>query len=710
MPLPPRLFAAPLAALAVLLLSLPVSAASEHRYTISFSGHVGGQQITSVADDGTITSELSYRENGRGPDYHEVIVTGADDLPQRFAITGTSTFGSKVDERFERSGDTATWAGAVDRGSAAVTGKALYVPIESTLEMATLTLKALIREPSHTLPGLPGGSVRAVKLEDAQVNSGGAPRTVSLWAVFGIDLQPSYTWMSGDGDRVFAQIYPGAVQILLTGWERDGDALEKRQVAAQDAYQREVATRNRHALPQPLLIKNARVFDAERAVLLGPRDVYVNRGRIAAIYETGSTPREAASVVDAKGMTLLPGLFDMHAHVGPGDYLLNLAAGVTTVRDLGNDNATLAQAMEKLAAHEAIGPDVVPAGFLEGKSAHNASGGILVDSLDEAKHAVDWYAQHGYPQIKIYNSFKPEWVAETTAYAHQRGLRVSGHVPAFMKAADAMKNGYDEIQHINQVLLNFFVKPDTDTRTLARFTLVADHAGSLDQNGKPFKDFVKLLVQKKTVLDPTLAVFEGQFTQKNGELGASYAAVAEHLPINLKRSLYKAESELTEENTARWRKSYAAMVEAVGRFHRAGIPLVAGTDGFAGFTLQRELELYVKAGIPPAEVLRIATWNGARYSRRLVDRGSIEPGKRADLILVEGDPTRNISDLRKVALVLQNGDAYYPDELYRELGVKPFAASAKVEALASPEAPAGASKSAGEGDGMRLIAWPPRGH
>jgi imidazolonepropionase-like amidohydrolase len=119
------------------------------------------------------------------------------------------------------------------------------------------------------------------------------------------------------------------------------------------------------------------------------------------------------------------------------------------------------------------------------------------------------------------------------------------------------------------------------------------------------------------------------------------------------------------------------MLAAVARFHRAGIQIVSGTDDVAGFTFQRELELYVKAGIPANEVLRIATWNGATYARVLSDRGSIERGKRADLILIDGDPTQDISAVRQVALVLQDGDAYYPAELYGELGVKPFAPALK---------------------------------
>src|SRR5882757_56568 len=652
-------------------------AATEYRYTMLFSGRAGGEHVTRIGDDGNIATDFSYRNNGRGPDYKEELALASDGTLRRFAITGKSTFGSLVDERFVRKGDRAEWAGKVDHGSMKISGKALYVPIESTIEVTGIMVRALIHESSLKLPGIPGGELSIVKLTDTNVTNGKEARALTLYAIRGADLEPSYVWMSADGERAFATIFPGFAQLILKGWEAQADALEKLQLEAQAAYQRDIARRDRHELTQPVLIKNARVFDSEHAVLGPLQDVYLNHGRIGAVYPAGSPSQTPGTVIDAKGRTLLPGLFDMHAHVSPGDYLLNLATGVTTVRDMGNDNAVLADAIGRLDRHESIGPHVVPAGFIEGKSQFNANGGILVDSLDAAKQAVDFYAQRGYPQIKIYNSFKPEWVKETAAYAHQRGMRVSGHIPAFMKAEDAVKDGYDEIQHINQVLLNFYVKPDTDTRSLQRFTLIAENANSLDLDAQPFQDLVKLFVAHKTVLDPTLTAFEAQFTQMPGELNPSLAAAADHLPITLRRGLYKSESEITKAMAPRWRASYAKMLEAVARFHRAGIQIVSGTGDVAGFAFQRELELYVKAGIPANEVLRIATWNGATYARVLADRGSIERGKRADLILIDGDPTQDISTIRNVALVMQDGDAYYPAELWGELGVKPFAPALK---------------------------------
>ena len=384
-------------------------------------------------------------------------------------------------------------------------------------------------------------------------------------------------------------------------------------------------------------------------------------------------------MVDAGNRVLLPGLYDMHVHASSWEGGLHLAAGVTSARDMGNDNATLQQLMAEEKAGTLMHPRVIPAGYIEGQSPHSSQGGFVVKDLAGAKQAIDWYADHGYPQIKIYNSFPKEILRDTTAYAHQRGIRVSGHVPAFMRAQDVVEQGYDEIQHINQVMLNFFVTPETDTRTLARFYLVADRTDGLDFDSKPVQDFIGELAKKQVVIDPTLATFEF-LHQREGQLSPIVADVADHLPPDVQRSRRAAELDIPDDATgARYKRSFDKLVDFTGRMYRAGVPLVAGTDELPGFTLQRELELYVQAGLTPAQVLQVATWNGAKYSRTLDEAGSIGPGKRADLVLVDGDPTVDIADVRKLALVIKGGQAYYPAEIHEALGIAPFAAPVKVQ-------------------------------
>jgi len=149
--------------------------------------------------------------------------------------------------------------------------------------------------------------------------------------------------------------------------------------------------------------------------------------------------------------------------------------------------------------------------------------------------------------------------------------------------------------------------------------------------------------------------------------------VSDHMPPDIQRSFRQGQMHIPDAGTAaRHKASFDKMVEFVGRLYRAGVPLVAGTDTWAGFSLHSELALYVQAGLTPAQALQVATWNGARYTRTSAERGSIAPGKLADLVLVDGDPTTDIADLRKVTLVITQGQLIAPAEVHRALGVKPF--------------------------------------
>ena len=477
---------------------------------------------------------------------------------------------------------------------------------------------------------------------------------------------------TGAEPRLFAVADLAGEIFIEAGWERNRAQLEERQRIAEQAALRDRAARLRHPLPGLTVIRNARVFDSDTATLQPAADVYVLRGRVTQILPAGSPARDADNEIDAAGRVLLPGLFDMHAHVWRWSGLLDLAAGVTSVRDMGNGNAALQAMLDDSAAGHLLMPQITPCGFLEGRSAFSSSNGITISTLEEAKQAVDWYVQRGYPQLKIYNSFPKEILRETVAYAHSRGMRVSGHVPAFMRAAEVVDQGFDEIQHINQVLLNFLVTAETETRTIERFRLPADKVGDLDFDVKPVQVFIALLARRQTVIDPTLATFDFM-QQRDGELSAAYAAIADHMPPDVRRGFYVGSMDIPDDATAaRYKRSYAKMVEFVGRLHRAGVPLVAGTDALPGFALHSELALYVQAGLTPAQALQVATRNAARYTGTSHERGSVTPSKLADLVLVDGDPTRDINDLRKVALVVTQGHWFSPKEMHAEMGIKPF--------------------------------------
>ncbi|HEU4515981.1 MAG TPA: amidohydrolase family protein [Steroidobacteraceae bacterium] len=642
-------------------------------YNVLHAGKKSGAQKTVIQGDGRMHVSYSYRDNGRGPDIEEDIAVQPDGSFRSYRQSGRTTYGAVLDERFSISGKRASWQSPAERGSKAYTGPAVYLPTYGSPETSAILVRAT-QAAGGRLAALPDGELRSEKLATTRVAAAGEEREVALFAILGAALQPDYVWLeTAAGMPLFANINVGGSHMVVAGFESVTTELERLQQQAETRYLEDLAAKHTQALPQPILIRNVRVFDAKSRALGEPSDVYVNEGRIAAIYPANSPAKEPATVIDGAGRALLPGLFDMHTHEDAWNSALQIAGGVTSSRDMGNDNGYLAELKADIAAGRAIGPHIEPAGYIEGDSPFASRGGFVVASVAEAENAVDWYAERGYRQVKLYNSIKPEWAQPIASYAHSRGLRVSGHVPAFSRSARVVREGYDELQHINQMVLNFVSDPDTDSRTIVRFNLVGERARNLDLDSQEVREFIQLLVDRQTVVDATMATFEGSYTQKPGELDPSLAPVAGHFPYAVQRGWRNNSTDVSGGKLETYRASYQRMIELFGRLYAAGVPLVAGTDSLAGFMLHRELELYVKAGVPAGEAVRIATENGARYAGVLADRGTVERGKRADLILVDGDPTKDISDIRKVSYVLKGGVGFAPAEIYEAIGIRRFA-------------------------------------
>ena len=658
------------------------AAADTLRYVVLVDGGTqAGEQTVRTGEDGVTRVEFVFKDNGRGPELKEEFSLNDDGTFRTYRVTGVSTFGAPVDESFTLADGVARWKSTSDDGQQPVAAGAQYSPLGGTPAAISASLAALAARADGRLPLIPSGTLSARKVGEAQVRRDADTRAVQLLAITGVGFTPIFAWATAEArPRLFAYIYPGFLQMVEAGWERNADALEAVQKSAEAQALVALQRRLAHPLTGSTVIRNARVFDSEHARLGPASDVRLAAGRIVSVMAAGEDGAPADHLIDAGGRVLMPGLFDMHAHADRWGGGLQLAAGVTSLRDMGNDNANLQQMIAEERAGTLLMPRIVPAGFLEGESGQSARNGFVVSDLAGAREAIDWYADNGYGQLKIYNSFPKDILPQTVAYAHGKGLRVSGHVPVFLRAQDAIDAGYDEVNHINQLLLNFLVKPDTDTRTLERFYLPAREVADLDLDSAPVQDFIATLARRQVVIDPTLATFEF-LHQRNGEISPIFAGIEDHVPPDVQRGRRAAEMDIPDDGTgARYRDSYAKMVEFVGRAYRAGVPLVAGTDEVPGFTLQHELALYVRAGLSPAQALQVATWNGAKYSGTLDRLGSIAPGKQADLLLVGGDPTRDIGDIRKVATVIKGGAIYYPAEILTELGVRPFAEPVRVQA------------------------------
>jgi imidazolonepropionase-like amidohydrolase len=672
-----RIFVLALSLLAGLVHAAPAEASDARRWIMTVdNGKPAGELVVRCDKRGDCQSRFIFKDNGRGPEITERYRIGTDGAFARYEAKGKTTFGSTVDERYEAKGRGGVWRSTTEQGGSDDAIGKLYLPLNGSILVYEPMLRLTAGGQSRDV--LPVGTMQRRSLTRATVGQGAARREVELVAFTGLGMTPEFVWATtGDVPELFGLVVPGYLAALPEGYQDEEARLTDLQKAAEAELLGTMTARLAKPMPGLSVIRNARVFDAENARLHdGLRDVYIQRGRIVAVVSSdaplgGFTPTRQ---IDAAGRVLLPGLFDMHGHVGRWGGGLNLAAGVTTTRDVGNDNATLQQIIDETADGRLFGPQIVAAGFLEGESPYSARNGFVVSDLEGAKRAVDWYAAHGYIQIKVYNSFPRQHLRDTVAYAHSRGLRVSGHVPAFLRAEEVVEAGFDEVNHINQVMLNFLVDDKTDTRTLQRFYLPAERTAGLDFDGPRVQGFIKLLKDRGTVIDPTLTTFDF-LRQRDGQPSQAFAAIMPNMPASFQRSRMSGGMEIPNERVqALYDKSYARMIEFVGRLHRAGVPIVAGTDEIEGFTLHRELELYTMAGMPAGEVLRIATWNGAKYSRTLADRGSIEVGKLADLVLVDGDPVKDITALKRIALVVTQGRSIDPSAVYGELGIKPFVA------------------------------------
>ncbi len=329
---------------------------------------------------------------------------------------------------------------------------------------------------------------------------------------------------------------------------------------------------------------------------------------------------------------------------------------------------TLARAARR-AKGDLLAPNVYPSVLIDGKGPNSAQMGTIVTSQEEAVAAVRKAKADGFTGIKIYGSYNPAWVAPAAAEAHKLGLHVHGHVPAGMRPSEAINAGYDELTHINFVMME--AMPDSVVATsngINRFEGTGRYAKDVDLNAPPIKSLVATMAERKIVSDPTLQTFESLFVPENGDLSPAYAPYVGTLPPVTERGFrtggFAVPKDLTRDD---YRKSFAKLTALLTLMHNSGIAIVAGTDG-TGLELVRELELYVKAGFTPEEALAAATIAPARLLQVDKTTGSIAVGKTADLVLVEGDPSRRIGDLRNTRTVMMGGKLMDADALREASG------------------------------------------
>jgi imidazolonepropionase-like amidohydrolase len=637
-----------------------------HDDDVRIHGVAVGTQALKALPGGAMQADYGFSERGRGDRIHARWTLDAQGLPATYDAQGNDYWKVPLAEHFDVAAGQAHWNNRIESGAAAWPARgAFYLPANAPPEFMGVLARALLKAPGHRLKLLPAGEAWLER--GARVAAGG--HVLTLHRLGGIEFTPVPVWLDEQGAT--AAVIDDWFEVLGAPLEPLLPKLQAAQGAADQAWSADVARRLTHEPAGALMIRHARLFDPRDLSVRDDMRVLVRGEHVVRVDpDDAGAPPPDTEVIDAAGRFLMPGLWDVHQHFAGVDGTFDLIAGVTSARDMANDNEALLARVKRFDGGTELGPRVVLAGIVEGTGPLAGPTPVRVETLAQAQAAVDWYAAHGYEQIKIYSSFPPPLVAPIADMAHARGLRVSGHVPAFMRASEFIEAGADEIQHLNFIVLNFFADVK-DTRSKDRYTITADKLQQLRLDSPEFAAFMTLLRQHHTVLDPTVSVFEDLYSGAPGRCAQSLCDMIGRFPPVTRRRLLSGAVAVPAGKEAAYAQALPALQRLLKTLYDGGVTLMAGTDGFAGYTLHNELELYVQAGIPAPEVLRLATLVPAQVLGVAGpgQRGFIAPGRQADMLLVDGDPARNIGDIRHVWRTIKAGRVYDPAALEAAMGM-----------------------------------------
>jgi hypothetical protein len=652
--------------LSATLAALAQASAAERTDKILIQGNPAGTQTVKEGADGAVRVEYSYNDRGRGDQIVATWKLDAAGVPTEYDGKGNDYMKAPVEEHFEIRNGKASWKNRSEKGEQAVNGEAFYLPMSAPPEFFAVLARALLKAPDHKLPLLPAG--------EASIEAAGKVNTAKAgelteYRITGLGFSPVAIWLDNNG---IASSISGWFSVVPDGTEGSIKDLQAAQEKTDAAWSERVARSLAHKPKADLVIRNARLFDPRDLSVTPGTSVVIRGDRIVLVGPDAETkPAADAEIIDAKNGFVMPGLWDNHQHFSDDTGALDLANGVTSSRDMANDLESFPKRVARFDEGSELGPRVLKAGIIDGKGELAGPTTMRVDTAEEAIKDVDWYADHGYVQIKIYSSIKPELVPIIADRAHARGMRVSGHVPAFMSARMFVDGGADEIQHINFIELNFLFPEVKETRNRDRFIKVAERAREFTPDKPEVREFISFLKRHHTVLDPTMVAFEGLFCGDPTAITPGLEEIIPRFPPQIRRGMLSGALEAPKDKEAAYRESFPAMLRLLKALHDGGVTIIPGTDALAGYMLHHELELYVRAGIPAPEVLRMATLTSAEVMGANKDRGVVAAGKLADMILVDGDPTTNIRDLGKLATVIKAGNVYDPAAIEKALGIAP---------------------------------------
>jgi imidazolonepropionase-like amidohydrolase len=637
-----------------------------HFVVVSTAGKHGDEYMWTLPD-GRTAFRQSILLRGLVFETDETMRFGADGMPSEVIVRGVTPSGDAA-EQFAITNGQADWKSSVDKGSTAYSTPAFYLALGGPILSIKPEIDRLLALGKAGMSLLPSGRASFDKAASLDVSGAQGVKHVDLVLLKGTSQSPQPYWVE-DG-KFFAAL--GGLNLMPAGYEGNADKMQAAQDAAIAALAPATAKKFLTAdAKRPVLFRDVKMYDADAERFLEHRYVLTANGKIVSVGAKAPAKLPAGTrTLDGASKTLVPGLWDSHMHVGDDFQTVSeLALGVTSCRNPGGPIELEVSQRKRRDAGTLLAPECWDSVIVDRKGPLVAQGSLAVSSLDETLAAVRKIKANNLTAVKFYTSMDPAWIAPGAKLAHQLGLHVHGHIPAGMRTLDAINAGYDEITHIYFATMQAMPQEVVDkANTTMRLLGPGKYFKDVDLDAEPTKTVIKTMAEKKIVLDPTLVVVEGVLLAKAGTVAPAYAPFVGTLPAATERGFKSGPIPYLPGMTrADAEKSVHHMGEYVAKLRRSGVPIVAGTDGF-GTELVRELELYVDGGLTPAEALATATIAPARNVKADKRTGSIAVGKEADLLLVDGDPEKNIGDLRHVDQVMSDGVLMDGNALRAEAG------------------------------------------
>ena len=606
-------------------------------------------EIVRDGDGLALTSDFDFTDRGGRVQLAATLRTSADFTPRSFKATGKSYRFVNVDSDVRIEGGE-----AIVKADGAESRVPLPSPFYTVDGYAPFAAQMLLLrywkqhgQPRviRTVPGLPANDVLIEARGREAIRIGSTLVRLDRYAIDGVVWGREAVWLDERGGLAAAITRAGGLSFEAIRDDLEPALVGFVQRATRDriADLEAITARTAPLKSGTYALVGAAIVDGTGRPPIPDGVILVRDGRIAEVGARASVtiPADVASVAVA-GKTIIPGLWDMHTHVTQIEWApVYLAAGVTTVRDMGNEFEFITPLRDAIVSKRAVGPRIVAAGLIDG-GGPDAFGVYYAATPEEAKQVVGKYHDAGFQQIKIYSLITPPIVEVICAEAHRLGMTVTGHIPNGMTIEQAAAAGMDHIAHLG----------------------IRGEAGSDE-----VKKTIAFLLDHHTVIDPTQSWNELLGHAVGTPIAAFQPGVLK-IPAPLNRVFSNAGAAGIDAATARARLERGLRI--VKALHDAGVPVVAGTDeGIPGHSVHREIELYVEAGLTPMEALQAATIVSARAMKMDGELGTIERGKRADMAVLNANPLDAIGNIRSVRWTISDGRVYDAAALWQSVRFKP---------------------------------------